>query len=236
MTHPVSPAAQYCFGPFRLCLMRRSLWRGDNPVTLTPRALDLLAHLVRASGRVLTREELRLAVWGNTCVQDSNLTVHLCLLRRALAPEDYIATVPGQGYQFTAPVVTELGSARPETAIWLTCLPFRSGEKSCAEAAEGINLATVVALAKIPGLRLRPAGAAPVCGRDWTLEGCLQVRREQILVTAELVQPDGAVAWAEQQNFPPGDSERLQWDVAGWLQQALRENLPGGGRDLAAAR
>jgi DNA-binding winged helix-turn-helix (wHTH) protein len=223
-----APAAQFRFGPFRLCLIRRSLWRGPEGVALTPRALDLLAALVRSSGRVMTREELRQAVWGATAVQDSNLTVNLCLVRRALAPHDYIATVPGRGYQFTAPVVAELGPAvQSEENLWLTCVPFRCLGAGGEGLAESVSLAAVVELARLAGLQLRPAGAAPQCGRDWTLEGCVQAQGAQVRVTAELVRPNGSVAWAEQRSFD-GMEARLHDDIAVWLREKIAEKLQGG--------
>jgi DNA-binding winged helix-turn-helix (wHTH) protein len=224
-----APAAQFRFGRFRLCLVRRSLWRGQKEVALTPRALDILAALVRSAGRVMTREELRQAVWGETVVQDSNLTVNLCLVRRALAPDDYIVTVPGRGYQFTAPVVTELGPAADGAEVlWLTCLPFRCLGAEGKGLAEDVSVAAVVGLAQLAGLQLRPAGAAPQCGRDWTLEGCVQAHGAQVLVTAELVRPNGSVAWAEQRSFEDLDAPRLHDHIAVWLREKIAEKLQGG--------
>ena len=47
----------YEFGPFRLDSAERKLWRGNEPVPLTPRAFDTLCLLVRNSGRVLEKDD-----------------------------------------------------------------------------------------------------------------------------------------------------------------------------------
>lgn len=82
----------------------------------------------------------------------------------------------------------------------------------------------MVELAQLAGLQLRPAGAAPQCGRDWTLEGCVQVHEEQVRVTAELVRPNGSVAWAEQRSFDEVESN----NIAVWLREKIAEKLQGG--------
>lgn len=115
MTQGKAPAperARYLFGEFRLCPEQRRLWRGDQVVAISPRALDLLIALVRAAGQVLEREALLASVWAGLNVSDSNLTVAICTLRHALGDaEHYIATIPGRGYQFTAPVRVEAAEA-----------------------------------------------------------------------------------------------------------------------------
>jgi TolB-like protein/Tfp pilus assembly protein PilF len=64
--------------------------------------------LVERSGQEVSKEELLEAVWPDTVVEESNLTVHMSNLRKALGetPEDhrYIVTISGRGYRFVAPV------------------------------------------------------------------------------------------------------------------------------------
>jgi TolB-like protein/Tfp pilus assembly protein PilF len=57
---------------------------------------------------VVTKDELIQAVWPDSFVEENNLTQHISLLRKALGDKsNYIATVPGRGYQFTAKVQAE---------------------------------------------------------------------------------------------------------------------------------
>ena len=98
----------YRFGQFVLDSRRRRLSYADSPVSLTPKAFDVLLLLVQSPNRLVTKEELLQAVWGDTFVEEGNLTQYIWHLRRALGDnsEDprLIVTIPRKGYQFTATV------------------------------------------------------------------------------------------------------------------------------------
>src|ERR1700719_3362304 len=98
----------YRFGQFVLDPGKRSLSRADSPVALTPKAFDVLLFLVQNPNRLVTKEELLQAVWGETVVEEGNLTQYISHLRKALGDnsEDarLIVTIARKGYQFTARV------------------------------------------------------------------------------------------------------------------------------------
>jgi eukaryotic-like serine/threonine-protein kinase len=98
----------YFFGQFVLNPGRRTLSRADSLVSLTPKAFDVLLFLVQNPNRLVTKEELLQAVWGDTFVEEGNLTQYISLLRKALGDnsEDarLIVTIARKGYQFTARV------------------------------------------------------------------------------------------------------------------------------------
>ncbi len=99
--------ADYEFGPFRLRLSDRTLFRGGERVRITPRVLDLLVCLVEDSGRVVTKERLLERVWEGTFVEEGNVNRTVSTLRRLLEETDetpYIETIPRQGYRFVAQV------------------------------------------------------------------------------------------------------------------------------------
>jgi DNA-binding response OmpR family regulator len=75
-------------------------------VKLTRKEFALLATLVRAAGRVATRQQLLDGVWGYDYYGDTRtLDVHIRRLRQKLGPcGDSIETVVGVGYRFTASV------------------------------------------------------------------------------------------------------------------------------------
>ncbi len=86
---------------------------------LQPRAFAMLAFMVAAGNRVVTREEILAAVWHGQVVAANNLTVQMSALRRVLAEhggDDLIVTVPGRGYRFAGQVVqaTDACSVCPE--------------------------------------------------------------------------------------------------------------------------
>src|SRR6266568_2389949 len=96
------------FGPFRLLPAQRLLLEDDQPVRLGSRAFDILATLLERPGEVIGKDELISRTWPKTFVEDVNLKIQVSALRRALGDGQggrrYIATVPGRGYNFVAPV------------------------------------------------------------------------------------------------------------------------------------
>jgi len=98
----------YCFGEFVLDPRTRTLSRAGSPVSLTPKAFDVLLFLTQNPNRLVTKEELLLAVWGDTFVEEGNLTQYISHLRKALGDNSeetrLIVTIARKGYHFTARV------------------------------------------------------------------------------------------------------------------------------------
>lgn len=98
------------FGPFYLLPARELLVRGAQPVRIGSRALGILVAMAERAGEVVSKRELFDIVWPNTAVEESSLRVHVAALRKALGDGEgdnrYIATIPGRGYRFVAPVAT----------------------------------------------------------------------------------------------------------------------------------
>lgn len=98
----------YRFGQFELDPGHRLLTRDGEPVALNPKSFEVLAVLVANHGVVLTKDELLERVWPNQIVEENNLSVHVSALRKLLSADGgagkLIATIPGRGYSFVAPV------------------------------------------------------------------------------------------------------------------------------------
>jgi len=110
------------FGSFRLMAKQHLLLQGDKPLRLGSRALEILIVLVERAGELITKEELVARVWPNTIVEEHNLRVHIAALRKALgdgqAGNRYVATIPGRGYRFVAPIsLLETPTVRPPAAL-----------------------------------------------------------------------------------------------------------------------
>ncbi|HEX8710493.1 MAG TPA: response regulator transcription factor [Terracidiphilus sp.] len=75
-----------------------------RPVHLTPKEFDLLVHLARHSGKVITHRALLAAVWGaQSAYQPEYLRVFVGQLRKKLetrSDRQYILTEPWVGYRF----------------------------------------------------------------------------------------------------------------------------------------
>jgi len=120
LRHGMIETAAIRFGPagrFELQPQQRRLLVDGAAVKLGARAFDLLALLAGERHRTLARDELLARVWPGVVVEPNNLEVQVWALRRVLGA-DAIATVPGRGYRFTAPVhepAPEVAPAVPAT-------------------------------------------------------------------------------------------------------------------------
>src|SRR6201986_1212822 len=113
------------FGPFSLFAAERLLKKGDEPVPLGGRALDILIALAERAGEVVTRKELISTVWPEGTVEEANLRFQMAALRKALGDgrdgARHISNFSGRGYCFVAPV-TRSGAEQlvPVTAVTST--------------------------------------------------------------------------------------------------------------------
>jgi DNA-binding winged helix-turn-helix (wHTH) protein/tetratricopeptide (TPR) repeat protein len=127
------------FEGFELDPLARQLARDGEPISLSPKTFDLLLYLVEHPHQVVAKDELLSAIWPDTVVEESNLSQHVFLLRKALAVPvlagsgsadsrtvsparanagrsgRIVVTIPGRGYQFAADVEQEY--AEPGQAL-----------------------------------------------------------------------------------------------------------------------
>jgi len=91
-------------GAIRIDIGHREVTIGDQPLTLTAKEFDLLAHLAAHPGRIFTRHQLLARIWGfDYDGTDRTVDVHVSWLRtklRAMDGHDYFRTVRGVGYAF----------------------------------------------------------------------------------------------------------------------------------------
>ena len=113
------------FGPFSLFAAERLLKKGDEPIPLGGRALDILIALAELAGEVVTHKELISTVWPDVTVEEANLRFQMAAVRKALGDgrdgARYISNISGRGYCFVAPV-TRSGAEQlvPVTGIATT--------------------------------------------------------------------------------------------------------------------
>ncbi len=78
----------------------RQVLRNGAAVRLSSRAFDLLQLLVDANGAVIPTEVILAKIWPSTVVEENNIQVHICTLRRILGEDRHlIQTVSGRGYR-----------------------------------------------------------------------------------------------------------------------------------------
>jgi DNA-binding response OmpR family regulator len=93
-------------GDIRINAATRELWVAGSQVELTEMEFDLLEMMMRSAGRVVSREELTLALFGRPAAPfDRILDVHVSHLRKKLeGGRSLIRTVRGVGYVFARTV------------------------------------------------------------------------------------------------------------------------------------
>lgn len=165
-----TPAQVYLFGDCELNVNLRSVTCAGEPVQLKPKTFDILLYLLEHSDRVATKEELLSSIWPESFVEESNLSQHVFLLRKALAKsnlgDNFILTIPGRGYR--------IGSAVQRSQITPAREPLQHSARSHppAEMAvqHAISITRLVAEEEIindqPSSSLRLTGAS-ARGRSW---------------------------------------------------------------------
>lgn len=84
-----------------------ALFQGEL-LELTPKEFELLVHLTKHKGKVLTRDQLLSAVWNYDFAGDTRIVdVHISHLREKIEPNTkkpiYIKTIRGLGYKLEEP-------------------------------------------------------------------------------------------------------------------------------------
>jgi len=105
---PGSSLHEWCAGPLRLCEETHTVILDDAPLELTALEFAILTSLLKAKGRVKTRERLIEEVSDRRFeVFDRSIDVHVSSLRRKLGDDAksprFIHTVRGVGYTLHDP-------------------------------------------------------------------------------------------------------------------------------------
>ena len=109
---------EWRMGSLVLDPVERVLIHDGTPLPLGERAVSILLMLVDRSGQLVSKEDLITFAWQGLAVEDSNLTVQVAALRRALAlvpgGRSWIETLPRRGYRFVGTAVRS-GDKDPPT-------------------------------------------------------------------------------------------------------------------------
>ena len=234
--------SEISFGRFRLDLARRELRRGEKPVRLGSRALDILCVLASARGKVVSKDELMERVWAGVVVEEHNIQVHISALRRALAEdgdgESWIVTVPGRGYRLLpqpGPPAADNATAEPRAPVpeqpSLAVLPFLnlSGDPEQEYFADGMVEEITTALSRIRWLSVTARNSSFTykgqhvdvkrVGRElgvrYVLEGSVRKSANRVRIACQLINAaTGAHLWADRFDGPLEDVFDLQDKVA----------------------
>lgn len=259
-------STDFTFGSFILDSQRGRLLREGRPVAVSSKGLQLLEALVGSAGRVLTKTDLMQAAWGNTAVEESNLSVQIAALRKQLGPNsdggDWIVTIPRVGYRFVGlPVQQQTESTveskasliererRPSIAV----LPFAnlSGDKEQEYLADGITEDIITALTRFrwffviarnssfayKGKSIDAKQVAQELGVQYLLEGSVRRSSQKIRISAQLIDAtSGKHIWAERYDLELADVFAIQDEIAERMVGAIEPELLKTEGAQAAAR
>lgn len=240
------PGQLFTFGPFELDAERGVLERGGVQVPLGHRAMELLLALVRADGSVVTKDELLRAAWPGAVVEDSNLSVQVAALRKALGTmsdgSDYVATVARVGYRLAVPANVGTDGAEPDLDPSIVVLPLinLSGDAAQQYFADGLTEDIIMALSRFRWFRVigrhasfafDPARSSP---RDfakalavrYALEGSVRRWGDRVALNVRLVDAsDDKQIWGERFDLEVNDAAAVHDTIAQSVAGAVEPEL-----------
>ncbi|MEZ5294358.1 MAG: winged helix-turn-helix domain-containing protein [Vicinamibacterales bacterium] len=113
----------YEFSTFSFAPDSLELSRDGRRVAVEPQPARALAVLLSRAGEVVSREELRRALWGDQTHVDYDRGLAYCIAQVRTALSDsaetprFVQTLPKRGFRFIAPVVTRGGAAAEAPAV-----------------------------------------------------------------------------------------------------------------------
>jgi DNA-binding winged helix-turn-helix (wHTH) protein/tetratricopeptide (TPR) repeat protein len=249
----MSAPAVFRFDTFELHTGPGELRQHGDVVKLAPQPLKVLELLVRRSGKILTRNEIREHVWCGDTFVDFEQGLNFCIrqIREALgdtahAPR-FVETIPRRGYRFLMPVKAA-DEVEPVQLTRLIVLPFRMLRPDADTEFLAFSLPDAItgSLAGLDSLVVRSSVAA---GRfvvdkeapdpkkiaveadvDVIVTGAVMRAGDAVRVSAQLTDAStGTLLWSDTAQAPVGDLFRLQDDLTQHIVASL--SLPLTSRD-----
>jgi TolB-like protein/Tfp pilus assembly protein PilF len=227
------------FGTFELDAGAGELHKHGIKIRIQDLPLQILHMLLEKPGRVVSRDELRSALWPTNSYIDFDQSLNRAInkLRDALGDSaetpQLIETLPRRGYRFIGTLAT--GANRIES---LAVLPLENLSRDPEQEyfADGLTEALINALAKIGELRVvsrtsamqykgvhKPLPAiAQELGVDAIVEGTVLRSENRVRITAQLIDASREThLWAENYERDLREVLTLQSEVA----QAIAHNI-----------
>jgi TolB-like protein/Flp pilus assembly protein TadD len=178
------------FGEFELNEQTFELCKNGAPVRIQQQPARVLAFLLNHRGTLVTREQIRLAIWGEDTFVDFEQGLNFCVRQIRLALNDqaekprYIETLPRLGYRFAGKMeksgaATAVAIPRDEKRLRIAVVPVEelSGKEGDYFAA-GLTEDMISALSRIDPSRLRVTSVPKLEGGDGMADHLDRLRRE----------------------------------------------------------
>lgn len=225
--------------------------REGTAVALSPRAWDVLEHLILSRGTLVTTAALLTRHWHGGSSDETYVRKTISELRRALGDNAqapiYIRTIPKRGYLLVAEAHRNDAAAAPDDASRaIAVLPFAnfSDDPTLDHFCDGLTEevlnklshdaeAPVVARTsafqfKERDLDIREIGR--MLGANLLLEGSVRSDSGGIRVTAQFIDAvSGLHRWSEHYDHPRGEDIATQDQVAAAIAARIRSTSDTGG-------
>jgi TolB-like protein/tetratricopeptide (TPR) repeat protein len=232
----------YRFGELAVDTLRAEVRLAGKAVRLRRQSFDVLVHLLQRSHRIVSKDELLNAVWGNKVVTDGSLKHCLMEIRAAIGDREHevIRTVARRGYILEATVTKESVAADSKMSILVVPINDQSGDGDGEYIADGLTEEIITELSKVQSLRviarasaMRLKGVsnglqdiARRLGVDFILDGSVRKWGDKLRVILQLSHLDSDDArWSERYNGTLGDLFEIQDEIARSVAEELAIHL-----------
>lgn len=239
------------FGEFELDEQTLELRKDGVLTRIQQQPARVLAFLLNHRGSLVTREQIRLAIWGEDTFVDFEQGLNFCIRQIRLALNDeaerplHIETLPRLGYRFIAQIEKsgdrEPGPAEKRIRIGVVPIEDLSGQSETYFAA-GLTEDMISALSRIDPSRLRvtvvptleSGNASPghidrlqrQLNLDYLLRGSVRRSADRLRISAQLHDlRDRSVLWSETYDRKSGDLLAVQEEVTQRVSQCLALEL-----------
>ena len=235
----------YRFGKFVVDTLRAEVSSAGKEVPLRRQSFDVLVHLLQRPNRIVSKDELLDAVWGNKVVTDGALKHCLMEIRAVIGDRDrkVIRTVARRGYILEAPVTKESVAADDRVSILVLPIKDQSIDVNGEYIGDGLTEEIITELSKVRSLRviarasamrLKGAGIAvqeiaKELGVDFILDGSVRKWGDRLRVILQLrdLGSDDA-RWGEHYGGTLGDLFEIQDDIARSVARELAMHVGAG--------
>ena len=125
------------FGPFELDLASSEIRKGGALIKMQAQHFELLILLAGRAGQIVSREEIRRALWDDDTFVDFDRSINFGInqIRGALGDDPqsprYVETLPRKGYRFIAPIAQSDAKAEivPRAELTVASKPVPPGRR-----------------------------------------------------------------------------------------------------------
>ena len=232
----------YRFGEFAVDTLRAEVRLAGKTVPLRCQSFDVLVHLLQRPHRIVSKDELLDAVWGNKVVTDGALKHCLMEIRAAIGDRErkVVRTVARRGYILEALITKQSVAADDGVSILVVPITDQSVDVNGDYIADGLTEEIITELSKVRSLRviarasaMRLKGAgdavqdiAKKLGVDFILDGSVRKWGDKLRVILQLSSlGSDAARWSEHYNGTLGDLFEMQDEIARSVAEELAIRL-----------